>query len=649
MKQSIESPTGRRPVVRTVRLDLAATLVALAALAPQASAVTLGISPDGRFFTLDGNPTFLNGVSYYGAQTITTASFRTLDLNHMVANGVNWIRVWGYWRSPTGEDVSILTHDGFVRATYMSRFKALITECDAFGIIVDCSLNRNADGDWVGARNQAEHLTAVQTLATELLPYRNVYIDVSNERDVGDDRYVSLSECGQLISAIKAIDPYRLCTASSGPGSQSQLADFRNVARMDFITPHLCRDAGCPAQTLGTVQQYVGWMKNLGWRIPVHLQEPFRRGYGPWEPLVDDFLRDCSGGKIAEAAGWCLHNGSDHNATPYRSFDMGDAYGRLYTQLDSIEQSATSSLNDTIAGTSANLRRYQVEYAEQLQHSVGRRENSAWSANVAQDGAGYMTSGPNITTLPTGQHTATWRLNIDNNSADNAVVLTIDVTKGGGAIALASLQIRRQDFALANTWQEFSLPFVSETRDVIEFRTYWHDQAKINLDWITLSVDETPVYQEPIIAEVVPNPDTVRRGREYSKQLTLEQGSVPIAWTVEDAPAGTTVGIGGLVSGWTPGVGDLGSLVTFAISATNTVGSDTVTWQVQVLSMADFDLDGDVDQVDFGHFQACISGTGSASGPACQDADLEGDGAVDGEDLGLFLQCFGGPGTPPAF
>ena len=243
----------------------------------------------------------------------------------------------------------------------------------------------------------------------------------------------------------------------------------------------------------------------------------------------------------------------------------------------------------------------------------------------------------------------TWRLSIDNNGPDDPLVLTIDVVKDGGSTILASRAIRRQDFVLANTWQEFSLPFGSNAADALAFRTYWHDQAKVNLDWITLSIDGASAKQAPVIAPVVPNPDAVLRGREYSKQLTLEQGSVPISWSVVQAPAGISVGIGGLVSGWTPDVSDLGSLVTFEIQASNDQGSDTAIWQVRVFSMADFDRDDDVDQKDFGHFQKCVSGVGIAYGPGCQDADFDGNGAVDATDLDVFLQCLCGPGTLPNF
>jgi hypothetical protein len=57
----------------------------------------------------------------------------------------------------------------------------------------------------------------------------------------------------------------------------------------------------------------------------------------------------------------------------------------------------------------------------------------------------------------------------------------------------------------------------------------------------------------------------------------------------------------------------------------------------------DFDGDFDVDQVDFGHLQSCMSGAGNTqSNPGCLNAGLDGDDDVDANDLTLFMQCFTG-------
>ncbi len=58
-------------------------------------------------------------------------------------------------------------------------------------------------------------------------------------------------------------------------------------------------------------------------------------------------------------------------------------------------------------------------------------------------------------------------------------------------------------------------------------------------------------------------------------------------------------------------------------------------------------LDGDVDQADFGRFQACLSGAGAIqSNPECLAALIDDDGDVDGDDTQLFLGCLSGPDIP---
>ncbi len=61
----------------------------------------------------------------------------------------------------------------------------------------------------------------------------------------------------------------------------------------------------------------------------------------------------------------------------------------------------------------------------------------------------------------------------------------------------------------------------------------------------------------------------------------------------------------------------------------------------------DIDLDGDVDQADFGALQRCYSGNQVAqTNPACRAAKFDADEDVDGFDLSQFLTCMSGPGTP---
>ena len=61
------------------------------------------------------------------------------------------------------------------------------------------------------------------------------------------------------------------------------------------------------------------------------------------------------------------------------------------------------------------------------------------------------------------------------------------------------------------------------------------------------------------------------------------------------------------------------------------------------IAKPDFDRDGDVDQEDFGHFQACLNRPGVAQDdPLCASARLDGDDDVDQDDFGIFQACMSG-------
>lgn len=63
-----------------------------------------------------------------------------------------------------------------------------------------------------------------------------------------------------------------------------------------------------------------------------------------------------------------------------------------------------------------------------------------------------------------------------------------------------------------------------------------------------------------------------------------------------------------------------------------------------VVYPGDSDGDRDVDQIDFGHFQACVTGTNlGPPSSGCTNADLDYNGDVDASDFSLFLRCFAEP------
>jgi hypothetical protein len=310
----------------------------------------------GPQFTLDGAPQFLYGISYYGALG-APEEFARKDLDEMQQHGFNWIRVWATWSAFTN-DVSAVDGEGRAREPFLSKLKWLVAECERRGLVVDVTLSR---GNGVTGPSRLQtleaHVRAVETLVGALKGHPNWYLDLSNERNIRDKRFTPIEDLKQLRARVRQLDPKRLVTAShAGDLSRDELERYVQTVEVDFLSPHRPRDARSPQQTAAKTQELLGWMKALGRVVPVHFQEPFRRGYGRWEPRAADFLADARGARESGAAGWCFHNGDTRGqpeGRPRRSFDLREK--RLFDQFDKEERTALEALkscfDSTVRGT----------------------------------------------------------------------------------------------------------------------------------------------------------------------------------------------------------------------------------------------------------------------------------------------------------
>ena len=309
-------------------------------LATSAPTITLDIQRTN--FLVDGKPMFLLGASYYGGLGASD-DFVNHDLRELKNHGFNWIRVWATW-SAFGNNVSAVDSEGKAREPYLSKLKHLCEKADQLEMIVDVTLSRGNGIVGSGLLPSFEtHLNAVTVLTQELKQYRNIYFDIGNERNIRDRRHVPFEELGALRNRIKKLDAERLVTAShAGDIPTEELRDYLTVVPVDFICPHRPRNAESPHQTAEKTQEYLRHIRELGKVVPVHYQEPFRRGFGSWQPETQDFLIDLKNARQGSAAGWCLHNGDvreKDDGRPRRSFDMREAEGRLFEQLEMEEKS----------------------------------------------------------------------------------------------------------------------------------------------------------------------------------------------------------------------------------------------------------------------------------------------------------------------
>jgi hypothetical protein len=312
----------------------------------------LGI--DRTRFTVNDRATFLSGVSYYGALGASDETVRR-DLADLKRLGFNWVRVWATWAA-FGKDVSAVDAEGKAREPYLTKLQRLVTTCDERGIVVDVSLSRG-NGSTGPARLQTleAHRRAVEALVTALRSRRNWYLDLANERNIRDRRFTGFAELKELRELVRKLDPQRLVTAShAGDIGRADLVEYLATVRVDFLSPHRPRTAGSPGQTEASSKEYLVLMRQLGREVPLHYQEPFRRGFGKWQPRAEDYVTDLKGALAGGAAGWCWHNGDTRAARdgqPRRSFDLREK--RLFAQLDKEERGALPLLSRAMAGAAA--------------------------------------------------------------------------------------------------------------------------------------------------------------------------------------------------------------------------------------------------------------------------------------------------------
>jgi hypothetical protein len=332
-------------------------------LAGGRSELVTRLGADGTRFTINGRPVFLFGASYYGALGASDENVR-LDIADLKKHGFNWVRVWATWAA-FGEDISALDADGKPREPYLERLAHLVAACDEQGVVVDVTLSRG-NGSTGPARLQTlvSHRRAVETLVTALKAHPNWYLDLANERNIKDKRFTSFADLKELRELVRELDPHRLVTASHGGDiSRDDLTEYLRTVRVDFLSPHRPRAADSAGQTEAKTKEYQAWMKNPGRTVPLHYQEPFRRGYGTWQPRAEDYVTDLKGALAGGAAGWCWHNGDNRAAKdgqPRRCFDLRAK--RLFAQLDDEEKRVLLLLSKVIAkpevpGTRTTMRR----------------------------------------------------------------------------------------------------------------------------------------------------------------------------------------------------------------------------------------------------------------------------------------------------
>ncbi|MCE5315055.1 MAG: fibronectin type III domain-containing protein [Armatimonadota bacterium] len=131
--------------------------------------------------------------------------------------------------------------------------------------------------------------------------------------------------------------------------------------------------------------------------------------------------------------------------------------------------------------------------AENLYHGIGRAEGVGWSANTTDDSAGYLCYGPYTNSITAGPMEADFVFQIDDNTLDSSVVVSVDVYDATAGAVLASRSIGRKEFKSTGADNYFHLNFTSPgAGHYLEFRTYWYDKARILQNYVGIAEGSFP-------------------------------------------------------------------------------------------------------------------------------------------------------------
>src|SRR5947209_2082818 len=169
--------------VRFIRVIL---LLALSLCATRADAQKLTIQGDR--FAVDGTPTFLLFMSYFGAMGAPNVA---ADFHFLHAAGFNGVRIWP--NLDTGPQ--LMNGDGSLRPAELSRLRFILDQARLEHLIVDVTFTY----EHISGMTPATARVGIMAATDALRSYDNLLFDIQNERNVQDRRLMSGADVARIL------------------------------------------------------------------------------------------------------------------------------------------------------------------------------------------------------------------------------------------------------------------------------------------------------------------------------------------------------------------------------------------------------------------------------------------------------------------
>lgn len=240
----------------------------------------------GVYFEMNGKPFEYTGVSFFNAifndEFNKSSEVRKDWIRVFKGYEINVLRIWCQWDNARGfidggKGKTLYNSDGTLSSKFISTLKEIIEDADQEDMVILLALfSRESWNEGIRLSDEASD-KAVEALAKELKPYRNLVFQVWNEFDYRVVDYFNI---------IKKIDPKRLVTNSPGYGGILGTKEENN--KLDFLSPHTTRDN---SRHWEIAAKEVEYLINR-YRKPVVDDEPARKGTpkfgGPKTPTSSD-------------------------------------------------------------------------------------------------------------------------------------------------------------------------------------------------------------------------------------------------------------------------------------------------------------------------------------------------------------------------
>lgn len=232
---------------------------------------TLSIS--GTRFLLNEQPFPYTAISFFNAiynpAFNKSAEERKAWIAKFQKYGINVLRVWAQWDNKrgfvdSGPDKTLYFADGRLREEQVRTLKAIIADADERGVVVQLVLFSQESWRENIRLEPAAQDKAVAAITRELLPHRNVVLQIWNEFS---ERVL------ENVKTVKSVDPKRIVTNS--PGWAGVLGDPPQNGALDYLTPHTTRQGG--ARHWEVAPKEIEYLL-ARYRKPVVDDEPARNG-----------------------------------------------------------------------------------------------------------------------------------------------------------------------------------------------------------------------------------------------------------------------------------------------------------------------------------------------------------------------------------